>query len=490
VGCETKSGRPWTALAGWVLAMLLVPRPGVAGDVVVESHLQTRSPDAVAILAPVLDELASRGYPSGDRVARAFETAGSAPARPQPGLPHDFIDRVDEAHKAFITGKFDVAVRALALLVDQAHASPGSFALNEPMRDRYQKALTVLAIARHRLGDPAARETFAEMLRSIPNASVSRGAYGPDAVAAFEAAARELEGQGRGRLVVQVSERGTRLYLNERFVAEDRFAKRDLIPGEYRVLVQSNKALTRVHRVRIEAGREATLEIDAELDRVVRTESTWAGFVFDSAVHRDQLETAYAARFGRQLKADSVAIVGIDRSRGRRVVVGAHVDVRTGRETRRATVALDPAPPTERLRALARFITGDEASDGLEIERVEVTPLAPASAPAPEKLATAPRARWAGWMYLTGGLAVSSAATGGYLAYLHGSCRVPPVSPGLPCRDFRNTQSAAGGAIVASIALAAATAYLVVRRPARSARVAVGAAPSRGGGVIGLTVAF
>ena len=52
---------------------------------------------------------------------------------------------------------------------------------------------SALALSQQRKGDlAAARDTFQELLRSYPDAEISRGTYGPDAHGLFESVRRDL----------------------------------------------------------------------------------------------------------------------------------------------------------------------------------------------------------------------------------------------------------------------------------------------------------
>jgi hypothetical protein len=139
------------------------------------------------LLSPLLDELAARGFVAGpEAVGRRFEQLGSRPAMIANGLPDGFADKVESGHKAWVGGDFDRAIQILRPLVDAAHASPGAFAQNQPLRDKLLKALIALALSDLRIGDrSAARNVFGEVLRSFPEAQLSRATYGPEAFDAF-----------------------------------------------------------------------------------------------------------------------------------------------------------------------------------------------------------------------------------------------------------------------------------------------------------------
>src|SRR5690606_32676767 len=121
-------------------------------------------------------------------------------------------------------------------LVETAHANTGAFAMQPALREPLLKALIALALAYQRNGDPSAmRATFGEILRSFPDAQISRATYGPDANQAFEQTRRELQASGRGKLTIQVDDEAV-VFVNEAYRGPGSTTI-ELLPGEYRVVV-------------------------------------------------------------------------------------------------------------------------------------------------------------------------------------------------------------------------------------------------------------
>jgi hypothetical protein len=206
-----------------------------------------------------------------------------------------------------------------------------------------------------------------EMLRSYPDSQMPRAIYGPDAFALYEDVRRAAAREPKGKLVVKASNDAAVVFVNEKFGEVGGLQRGDLIPGVYRVYVQFAKRTSRAHLVEVKADAEASLTIDLDYDATVRT-GGWTGFEFASASQRDKHEARYAVRFARALGATGAVVVGIDHSRGRASVVGSLLELKSGRELRRASLALDPAPSEVRLRSLARFLAGDDAARGLDVE--------------------------------------------------------------------------------------------------------------------------
>lgn len=391
-----------------VLVLLLAwSRLTAAEGIVLQSYTGKRPDDATRLLAPLLEELAARGYTSGDALGRKYEARVSRPAATPEGLPTDFETQVDRGFKAWVAGRFDDAVTSLEPLVEMAHANSALVSQNQALQEKLLKALVTLSLSQLRKGDTAAAQAlFGEILRSFPNAQIPRGEYGPDANQAFEATRRELSKQGRGRLIVKVPTETAVVFIDERFENVGSVNKGDLLPGEYRVFLQVGKQSSRAHRALVAADLETPLAFDLGYDEVLRTSGLGVGFEFSDAVSREKNEARFAARFAGEIGATSVIVVGIDTVKGRSSLIGAVIDMRSGREIRRANIALDPTPGVDRVRALGEFLAGKPAAEGVDVEiGGDATP----TEAAPETTADAEPAHGRSWKFYA---ALSSAGLG------------------------------------------------------------------------------
>ena len=204
------------------------------------------------------------------------------------------------------------------------------------------------------------------------------------------------------------------------------------MPGEYRVVAMLNKQPSRNHIVTVRANAETTVEIDAKLDQAVHTIG-YTGLSFATPEARDDTRPQYAAKFATAVGANAVAVVGIDKVRGKSAVVGTLVSLQSGREIRRASIPVEPDPSTERLRALARFLGGEEPAPGLDVKfssEEDTTSASTRSAmiakSVPRRRARRRSGRWGGWRWITAGLAVAGLVGGGYATYLDGRCNGEP----------------------------------------------------------------
>jgi hypothetical protein len=453
-----------------------------AGGIVIESYVGERPVDAPRLVNPVVGELVSRGYNQGDTLAHAYEQQVSGDALTPQGLPSDFSTQVDAGFKAWVSGKFDDAIRTLAPLVEAAHANSGAFARDQGLREPLHKALIALALAHQRAGDPAAaRAAFGELLRGNPDATLSRAMYGGEAYELFEQVRRDTVASGKGRLTIKLADERAVVFVDEQYRAVGTTTL-ELLPGEHRVCVLLDKQPTRTHRVAVRANSDAAIAIDPRLDRSVRT-APWTGLVFTTTADREAHEGPYAAAFANSIGATAVVVVGLDTVRGRPAVVGSLVSLATGREIRRANVAIDPDPSTDKLRALARYLAGEDAAAGIEVQPVRDAVPAPASL---RDDATS-SSRWAGWKWSTGVAGVAGLTGGVVLLALDGRCKNP--MPGRACGDVYDNSPIEYVAIGAGAALAGLSIYLFASEPRHDGKAAF-AIPTRGGGVVGLTTRF
>lgn len=468
----------------WPAALLtLVAAAGVAhaGGVVLESYTGERPADAARLMQPVLEELALHEFTAGDAVARQFDSAVSRAS--SAALPADFGAQVDKGFKAWVAGRFDEAIATLGKLVETAHASSAAFAEDPALREPLQRALIGLALAQQRIGDQAAmRATFSELVRSFAEAQVPRAKYGPDAQQAFEQVRRDVQGGSHGTLAVKLADDTGVVFLNEAYRGVGS-TNADLVPGEYRVVVMANKQPSRTHRAVVTAGGTTTIEIDPTWDQTIRT-GGFTGFSFATQADRDANEAPGAARFARAIGASAVVVVGIDDVHGKSAVVGSLVSLESGREIRRASIPIDPDPSTDRLRALARFLAGEDPVAGLDVQFANPYERDIGDEPTSSSSDTP---RWGGWRWLTGGLGIAALGTGAVLLALDGRCPSDPPA-GQPCPDVYATATPGlitlgAGAVFTGIAI-----YLFATHGSEpiTPSVTPAVAPAQGGATVGL----
>lgn len=471
-------------VALFVLVAMGVP---VAADnkIVLESYTGGKTQAAAKQLAPLLEALARRGFLGGyDVVGRAFESRASKPATAG-GLPADFAKKVEEAKQAWVAGRYTDAANELGPLIDLAHANAGVFATNKDALGAVETALIVVALSYERMGDSLSAQTaWAELVRSFPDKSVPRGTWGVDAAQAFEKAKKAVFANGVGKLLVKSSTDAGVIFINERYEQLGTVTKDNLPVGDYRVFVQlPGNRLSRQHRVSVRAKETAVVTIDADLDLVVQTSPTWTGLAFTSAGDREKFEIDRAAQFASAVEATAVLVVGIDQIRGKPAIVGILVNRNRGSEIRRASVQLDPAPPAERLQALAAFLVGDltTAPDGVDVDMV--------AAPVGPGPVDRGGGAWGGWKWVTGVTGVVALGAGAYLLSQDGDCKTTPP-PGVTCPDVYNNAvpgylAVGGGAVLTGLSI-----YLFVRAGGSAKAQTAYMIPTTGGAMAGFARRF
>jgi hypothetical protein len=396
------------------VGLLFAPAASRAAGVALESVAGTRGASTASVLTPVFEELARRGYRSGyEGIGRAFDGSVSRPSQNAGEVPSDLADKIDEAYRLWIGGKFAAGVRALQELIDVAHRNPAAVIANPKVGAALFKAEVGLAMCHHRLGnDTEAWAAMAELLRSY-DLEVTKGQYGAEAFALYLDVKKEAKPTATGGLTVRSADPTAAIYVNERFAKIGEYSRADLLPGTYRVVAQLGPDYGRAYVVEVKAGSRVEVIVDPGFERTVVTSRTWTGLSFRDRADRDQREVEAAAKFGAAVGELGVVVVGIDTRKDRAVAYGALINASTGKEIRRASVVIDSLPPPERLRALARFLVGEPTSlDGVEVHKVVDRPKATAGVVA---VAEAPRPVWSPRRKLAVGasaLAVGAVAAG------------------------------------------------------------------------------
>ncbi|MBA3461637.1 MAG: hypothetical protein H0T46_16865 [Deltaproteobacteria bacterium] len=481
---------------GLVLLVLAVcARVAAAGNdgIVIESYTGKRPDDAGKAIAPLLRELAQRGFQTDSQVGTKFEDRVSRHAGGAADLPASFGTEVEKGTKAWASGRFEDAVGILSPLTEAARVANGAFIGNAKLRDTLLRALVVLGLSQQRLGDPAAATTaFAELIRTFPDATVARSTYGPEAAQLFEQTRKTLASEARGRLLIKLADEQTEVYIDERLERRGSTVKQ-LIPGDYRINAQLGAQRSRTHRVTVRPGDDITLTIDPVFDAAVHT-TGWSGFAFQTAAERERLESAYAAMFAKAIDGTAVVVISVDSVRSTRAIVGSLV-LLNGKEIRRASLALDPPPSSERVEALAKFLAGEKVTAGIDVELDGAIPVLTGGnsgtgtgtgtgTPAPRDTDTKPR--WIGWPIITGVVAAGAIGTGAYLLSKDGTCKDGSDDP-LRCPDLYENKPPGWGAIAGGAVFAGITVYLIVTRPSPAKKTQAFVAPAGDGAIAGVS---
>lgn len=387
------------ALAAMALCLGAAPLWFVSAaraDVVIEAYVDKRPADAEALLAPVRAALEEAGHTvEVEKVAEAFEGIAPRDGVRDPKLTSEAIaGRVDAGVRAYLRGEYGVAVQLLRAAIDDAHANPARVVADDKAAQWMTRGLAALALAQSRTKDPrAAAESMAEQLRSFPSLPVTAEEFGADGSELYAATRKTVEAQGRGGLIINVSDPNARIFVNELGRGRGAIALRDVAPGAYRVLVQGG-GVSRRYAVTVSAGATAELTVDWIGDAAFVYSPEWVGFALPPA-HAARAE-AYAGKLATSLRTGNLIALGISGEGGARQVVAAVYEHESGRVIGRA--ALPPGtsnPSSKQLRELVRTLEDELPPPGQLPEGPEAPP--PATV-----------ARWP--IYLFTGLALGAAA--------------------------------------------------------------------------------
>lgn len=285
-----------------------------------------------------------------------------------------FATEINIGSRAFSNGEFSKAQKSLEATLRRARENPLLLVREMKNRQTMLRGLVGLALANKRIYESAvssgakpspeaqaAREkrdaTMAELIRSYPEQVISYKSFGREAEALFLSVGRELELQGRGSLsiVVHASEPLT-VYLNE--VKRDiRRPLTDLVPGIYRVLLQTSTGEAREYRAEILPKQTTNVVIEWDLDAAL-TLGSWVGFQFATEGARVAEGDLIATLLSERREVTQVATFRVFANYGHVTVVGA-VYLASGEELRHGKVewdAVDQATP--QLMQLVDFLDG------------------------------------------------------------------------------------------------------------------------------------
>lgn len=444
-----------------VMAVDLAAGRAAEGEtIVIESYVGDRPSDASRYMRPLLAEMASAGF-----VTDSLTLGRRASRMSVASEGKDFEETarlVEDGYEAWLRGAFSEATDKLGRALVKLQLSAAVMAQDQSRRDLLFRCLVGLSLAHSRLGNADEVTRFmAELIRSFPDREVSRLQYGPEALQLYYSVKKDLDHRGRGALVVTVDDESVVIFLNERFEGVGTVRKQDLVPGRYRVYVQRGATPGRLHFIDVEAGGEARLALEWDLETALRSETDWFGLSFSSGAQRMAKEGRFATSVARQLGASSVIVVGIREHEGRRSLVGTVFSVETGRLLRSGILALVPAQPgPEQVRALGRFLAGGEAAPGIVVSELGEDESEETGPPAERR--QPPDRGGSLWKWAVAGAAVVSLGAGAYLLSLDGDCKGPS-----PCPEVYDTRVPGLAFLAAGAAAGGLSVYLFVTdRPA------------------------
>lgn len=441
------------AVVGMVVLVTLAA-PAAAQRVVIESYPGPEPRDADRILSAAVTELQSLGFSRAAADAPISKPARILTPTEMAGLE----SLVQDGTEHFNAAKIDEAIATLERALALQNAAIATGAADTDFRKLRMETLIRLAQSYKRASPAKPAEITAamgEVLRSFPDFDISTRTHGYEPVEMRSSVAKEIGAEGRGTLVVEVDEPQAVIFVNERYAGVGQVEMDGLYPGRYRVFTKSGSQSGRIHEVEVEAGQTARLAVQWQFDAALQGSAAGLHLSFASQSQQEEQLPRLAHRLARKLGADEILVLGIRTVDGRRTVVGHLFSKESTRFLRRGAVTVEPAVPTDKLRALARFLAGDDDAGRL-VDRVV---LGGSGAAETGGSLLGGSARESGgssalgvWKWVTLGGGVAALGTGGVLWALHEPLLEEDGSRNPYARDTKTAgiiTMAAGGALTA-----------------------------------------
>jgi len=379
---------------GVLAAAVLIGVPAQADaetGVWIEAYTGSRPLQADELLEPLRVVFQERGYVGGDALATEITTV----SRPGVDVPEQqvmYLSKLVEAgYGQLSSGKYGSAAQRLQRAIELAHGAPAILVRDDAQRDVVLRALFGLAIAYRRDSEVDEDESkelrrkrlHAEAKQKLDEAKDKRqraelaleeavrsfsgepdpNAYGTEPVQWWRRARERLLAAGMGTLIIDPDDPGVTSFVNEGYAGQGT-TKVDLLPGTYRVYSHRADVRGRVYTVEVKARQVTRLTIDWGFDAALHT-GRWVGFTFDSAEANRAFRAQFAIQMGKVNGERDVVVVGLSSKEDGQYAYGvtfaADGSVRASGEVR-----LGEKDSTQRLRNLARLLTGDRAVAGVD----------------------------------------------------------------------------------------------------------------------------
>ncbi len=249
--------------------------PAAAQLLVIAASTTEEADDTRAAAAQLTAELVARGehVMAGPRVIARFERSGSsASADLEPGELEALSACADEALLQVATGRYGASQRTVERCLEIGNRALST--LNRETRGARQLFDACLYMVRARLGLRDAGGARAEAARCrmlVPDLTPSEQQHPPEVVTLVEEVDRELAGSGSTLRVRAASGEPCRAFINGRRLGTTPLRLANLPPGSYRVQLECQVGVSRVHRA-VVGGEVRDAVIDAALDAAIQTD--------------------------------------------------------------------------------------------------------------------------------------------------------------------------------------------------------------------------
>lgn len=262
---------------------------------------------------------------------------------------------------AFRKGNFQSAEKLVVEFLEAVRRNPALFT-GAKSRAVVREALAALMLSRSRLRKAeGVAEAAAELVRTFPGEeSKIHSLYGGSAEDLYKAAYSTLQAQGRGALLIDVDDPTALVYVNEGAPSAAAF-EGTLLPGPYRVLVQTARRGARRYEVTVKPGQQTRLSIKWKVDGALAISEGSIALIHDSDLQREN-EGKEVARLAQALGAGpKVIVIGSGVYANSRVLVASAYSVETGEHVYTGLVVMDGRDHAAKLQALSAFLLGGGA---------------------------------------------------------------------------------------------------------------------------------
>ena len=336
-------------IAAALLALLVLPLvlPGAAraaqkSFVVVQVQVRGQDPAPTADAADRVGRLVA---PAADR---ELVTADAAVARLRRSISvppqHETTKKLEEIYADIKRGDellYTNPAAAIPVLVDAKRDLEQileRLAVDGTVQETLFQTQMLLARSHIDNGDrDTARTLLEEIIREYGvRDDVNEDNYHPDLVALYRETAAALEPRRTASLRVDTGDlTGLEILVSRRPVMQPDgspaltpYVVDKLLPGDYFVQVRRSESdVSKIHRVSVPEGGEATLSIDVPFDQALALDDQSIALQFADLATLQARLNEYALRVGALVEVDEVVAVGIVEQGGIRQLVGARYRV-------------------------------------------------------------------------------------------------------------------------------------------------------------------
>jgi hypothetical protein len=285
--------------------------------IVLEAHVGQRSPEIVAAMAPVLDELERHGFAvRPESIKQLLRGRAPLPGRLDEGKTIADIKRlIAVGRSAFDKGLLEKSEAALRSAVELIRRNPALLVLDTNNEKVTYSAFVSLAMTLYKRGNVAEANSVMMDLLRVSSAPIPQGDYGPKAQELHGDAEKEAQAKGRGSLTISVNDNKAMIFVDYVYRGLGKVALGDQIPGAHFVLVQIPGTVGLQYVREVKARAASALDINWQLESVLHLDGLWAGFLFATDAERAR-ESFSATELARRFDGDDVIIVSMQRLGG------------------------------------------------------------------------------------------------------------------------------------------------------------------------------